>query len=196
MTLKEQFEEATGWYYEGDDYFDNNGEVVDKEDYLERQVEWLGDRYIPLEFQLRDKTNGECEKWCGENHSNPNDKPKPSIPNIRVCPPPPPNPNKVEGAEEFLCDYLNCSRAELQYTISQNPRKIIVAMNQFVTSQMNKKVSEILMQSEPWPLTDILKRLIDAADILLHKKDYDGSDHEEIYLSMNKAKEWLTQLTK
>ena len=34
-------------------------------------------------------------------------------------------------AEMFLCNFLNCSRDELQYNISQHPTKVIKAMDEF-----------------------------------------------------------------
>jgi hypothetical protein len=41
------------------------------------------------------------------------------------------------SAEMFLCDFLNSSRDELQYHISKNPTKVIVAMEKFAKLQNN-----------------------------------------------------------
>jgi hypothetical protein len=41
------------------------------------------------------------------------------------------------SAEMFLCDYLKSSREELQYTISKNPTKVILAMEKFAELQSN-----------------------------------------------------------
>jgi len=56
-------------------------------------------------------------------------------------------------------------------------------------------LSDLLGEDTPWPLSSILKRLIDAAEILLNKKDYDGPDWEEIHHSVNRGKEILNRLT-
>lgn len=46
----------------------------------------------------------------------------------------------------------------------------------------------------PWPLVDVLKKLIDASEILLIKKSYDGHDYEEIEICVKRAKEIVDQL--
>lgn len=52
-----------------------------------------------------------------------------------------------------------------------------------------ERLEEIVGAGKPWPLNDVLKRLIDAGEILLHKKGYDGTDHEEIFGCVQRAKE-------
>lgn len=47
-----------------------------------------------------------------------------------------------------------------------------------------------LLNDQPWPLNEVLGKLIEAAEILLHRKNYDGPDHEEIFLSVKRAKEY------
>ena len=39
---------------------------------------------------------------------------------------------------------------------------------------------ERLRLNQPWPLIDIVKKLVKAADILLHHYDYDGDCWEQI----------------
>ncbi len=48
--------------------------------------------------------------------------------------------------------------------------------------------------NDSWPLKDILKKLIEGADILLNKKDYDGHGWEEISLARKMAKDKLKAL--
>jgi hypothetical protein len=52
-----------------------------------------------------------------------------------------------------------------------------------------ERLRKILSEDTPFPLKDVLKMLIEAAEILLHEKDYDGDNHEEYLTAMNKAKE-------
>lgn len=47
----------------------------------------------------------------------------------------------------------------------------------------------LLGVDNPYPLKDVLKKLVDAANILLHKKNYDGSDYEEIEKCVLRAEE-------
>ncbi len=55
-------------------------------------------------------------------------------------------------------------------------------------------IHDILGSYNTWPLVDILKKLTDAADILLHKKDYDGGDWEEIETCYKRGKEIIKLL--
>lgn len=48
--------------------------------------------------------------------------------------------------------------------------------------------SPSLLMDEPWPLRDILAKLVEAADILLDDKDYDGHGWEEIAGCRDRAK--------
>lgn len=40
-----------------------------------------------------------------------------------------------------------------------------------------------------WPITEVLSKLIEASEILLEKKDYDGHGWEEISYATKRAKE-------
>jgi hypothetical protein len=52
-------------------------------------------------------------------------------------------------------------------------------------------------KDNPWPLVDVLKKLSDAAKILLNRKNYDGPDYEEIEICVKRAeeinKEWIDE---
>lgn len=45
---------------------------------------------------------------------------------------------------------------------------------------LQQRWAEAVGQSEPWPLLSVLDKLVTAADILLHRFDYDGHGWEEI----------------
>lgn len=54
-------------------------------------------------------------------------------------------------------------------------------------NQRHKNIHE-----SAWPLNEVLKRLISASEYLLHKKDYDGSDYEEIEICVIRAKQIIS----
>ena len=41
---------------------------------------------------------------------------------------------------------------------------------------------------KPWPFRDVLAKLVEAAEILLHRCDYDGHGYEEILAAVDAAK--------
>lgn len=49
-------------------------------------------------------------------------------------------------------------------------------------------IDEILRLDQPWPLKDILAKLIEASDILLHEKNYDQHGWEIISHATEEAK--------
>jgi hypothetical protein len=55
-------------------------------------------------------------------------------------------------------------------------------------SRFNSGQSES-SDASAWPLNDVLKYLIRGTEILLHKKDYDGLDYEEMNICVKRAKE-------
>ena len=46
------------------------------------------------------------------------------------------------------------------------------------------------LNDQPWPLRDVVLKLCDAAEILLHEKNYDGHGHEEISRALKVGREW------
>jgi len=46
----------------------------------------------------------------------------------------------------------------------------------------------------PWPTKDVLEKLIWATEYLLHDKSYDGHNHEELQICVNRGNEILNQL--
>ena len=52
----------------------------------------------------------------------------------------------------------------------------------------------LLDNDNAWNTHDVIVKLVEAADILLHKKDYDGPDWEEIEICYQRGKEILQQL--
>ena len=45
--------------------------------------------------------------------------------------------------------------------------------------------------ASPWPARDVVEKLVEATDILLNEKDYDGHGWEEIVAAQTVAKSWL-----
>lgn len=58
----------------------------------------------------------------------------------------------------------------------------------------DKKTGELLGVGNPYPLSDVLQRLVDAAEYLLHNKSYDGHDYEEISICKGRAKDIIKAL--
>lgn len=52
-------------------------------------------------------------------------------------------------------------------------------------------ISKNCMLDQPWPLKDVISKLCDAAEILLHEKNYDGHGYEEIIESLRIGREWI-----
>ena len=50
-------------------------------------------------------------------------------------------------------------------------------------------VREVLPENSAWPVNDVLSKLIEAAEILLHRCDYDGHGYEEILAAVDAAKQ-------
>lgn len=44
----------------------------------------------------------------------------------------------------------------------------------------------------PWPAKDIVAKLVEAADILLDRHDYDGHGWEALHEARAQAREWLS----
>jgi hypothetical protein len=45
---------------------------------------------------------------------------------------------------------------------------------------------------QQWPTVDVIAKLVEAAEILLHRCDYDGHGYEEIAACVERAKELLS----
>lgn len=48
------------------------------------------------------------------------------------------------------------------------------------------------MENTAWTLNDIIKKLCEATDILLHEKDYDGHGYEEMQICLTLAQKYLS----
>lgn len=60
--------------------------------------------------------------------------------------------------------------------------------------QKNQEPALPLDLDEAWPTKDVLSKLIWASEYLLHKKSYDGHNHEEINICVKRAKNILELL--
>lgn len=60
----------------------------------------------------------------------------------------------------------------------------------------DKEKEELMGLENAWPLRDILKKLIESSDILLHEKDYDGHGWELIDKAKEEAEKTVKLLSK
>jgi hypothetical protein len=60
--------------------------------------------------------------------------------------------------------------------------------------QFEQKEEENIMVKGAWPFIDVLKKLVESADILLHKKDYDGHGWEQIEICFKRGQEIIKEL--
>jgi hypothetical protein len=63
-------------------------------------------------------------------------------------------------------------------------------------SEPEEQEIDVLGLSNPWPLLDVLKQLVEATEILLQKHSYDGHGHEELQICVKRGKEIIFALSK
>ena len=69
------------------------------------------------------------------------------------------------------------------------------AYNQ-ATEDDKEKILTITGEDNPYPLRDVLKRLIWATEYLLHVKNYDGHQYEELGQCVRRAREIMESILK
>ncbi len=52
----------------------------------------------------------------------------------------------------------------------------------------HERLRAVLMEGESWPLRDVITKLVEASEILLHQKNYDGHGWEQISHAVDRAK--------
>ena len=84
-----------------------------------------------------------------------------------------------KGKELYALEYLNFLNSDIKKEYEDKIQK------------QNEILLKITGWDQPYNLTEILSRLVFATDYLLHVKDYDGHNHEELNQSIDRAKEIL-----
>lgn len=71
-------------------------------------------------------------------------------------------------------------------------------LNEYVAStptrQVSDKIKELFGSNQPWSLVDVLKKLVESTNILLHEKGYDGHGWEEMEICHNRGNEIIALL--
>lgn len=83
-------------------------------------------------------------------------------------------------------------REEIKSLIREIQRE---AYNQ-ATEDDKEKILTITGEDNPYPLRDVLKRLIWATEYLLHVKNYDGHQYEELGQCVRRAREIMESILK
>lgn len=89
------------------------------------------------------------------------------------------------GIELFL-------KRKVIFSIEQAQKE---AYNQ-ATEDYKEKILTITGEDNPYPLRDVLKRLIWATEYLLHVKNYDGHQYEELGQCVRRAREIMESILK
>jgi len=80
----------------------------------------------------------------------------------------------------------------------QRGRRVIPFVDGYAPASSESKLLteavEILNKSEPWPLRNILSKLVEASEILLHDKNYDGHGWENISVCADLAKRYVIEI--
>lgn len=59
----------------------------------------------------------------------------------------------------------------------------------FVIGKLGERApAKALMEDQSWPLRDVLAKLIEASEILMHQKNYDGHGWEQISHAIERGK--------
>ncbi len=98
----------------------------------------------------------------------------------------------IEEKKKLFLDFHNFNR--LWIWTKDNPEIIWKHFEQCLTEAYQKGVRGVVMSDRPYDLFTILEKLSEAADILLHKKDYDGHGWEEMQQALDYAKNFILQL--
>lgn len=114
---------------------------------------------------------------------------------------------KIENKYPFTSDSKQALAAEYGYSLAESEiekwrngyntifdqSKNKIEEQDFEIERLSKEVSDLKGVNNPFPLGSVLKRLSEATKILLHKKDYDGPDYEELNVCAKRAEEIIKQ---
>lgn len=98
---------------------------------------------------------------------------------------------EMKTAEHYLMRWRD-NEFELHELIELAQKE---AYNQ-ATEDDKEKILTITGEDNPYPLRDVLKRLIWATEYLLHVKNYDGHQYEELGQCVRRAREIMESILK
>lgn len=100
----------------------------------------------------------------------------------------------MKTAEEYYAylDIEPMSKDEIIKVIEEAQKE---AYNQ-ATEDDKEKILTITGEDNPYPLRDVLKHLIWATEYLLHVKNYDGHQYEELGQCVRRAREIMESILK
>ncbi len=100
---------------------------------------------------------------------------------------------KKQTAVQHLINHLKEHYHLTEETLYEFKKSLQMECEQFSeTFASQLPINDILGVTEPWPLYEVLKKLEEASEILLHKKNYDGHGWEEIHHAAKRAKEIIS----
>lgn len=90
------------------------------------------------------------------------------------------HPYKISGKPDTYSQY-NEGFSDACDILGERVKKLI--------QSLKEREREILQLNEHWTTADVLEKLIEASEILLHDKDYDGHGWEKIEHCVERGKE-------
>lgn len=107
--------------------------------------------------------------------------------------------DQIPTPEDFLSNHLEIShfyhdKTNQMVCFADDVQKAMTEFAQIHTKYIIEH--KLLDLDKPWPLKDVLAKLIEATEILLHQKNYDGHGWEEISHCVQRGKEIINNLEK
>lgn len=105
----------------------------------------------------------------------------------------------METLEEKATNYYNADYPmykPVPYEKCKDARTVRAFIAGYKANELNKArvMPSLPFMDGAYPLTEVLKYLIDATDILLHKYDYDGHNWEILQCAMERGKSILKEI--
>ena len=98
----------------------------------------------------------------------------------------------MKTPEQWMDKWLTTHGLSFEQMIEQAQKE---AYNQ-ATEDDKEKILTITGEDNPYPLRDVLKHLIWATEYLLHVKNYDGHQYEELGQCVRRAREIMESILK
>lgn len=105
-------------------------------------------------------------------------------------------PKTVEEAQCYHQGFIGGATAYARERGDSTLKTRNEILDKLMTEQAWKTVEAMesaMATADPWPTKDVISKLIEAAELLLHRHDYDGHGYEEIAAAVERAKQIISE---